>query len=45
MDNGQLVEFDTPKQMINNEKGYFHKLIINSWNGDQLKTMINKKNN
>ena len=43
MDNGSIVEFDTPSKLIENKDGYFYHLVMKSGNNEYI-NIINTMN-
>ena len=41
LDAGRLVEFDTPKNLLNNEKGFLRALVDESDDKDKLFELAN----
>ena len=42
LDTGQIVEFDTPKNLLQNEKGFLRALVDESEDRDVLKALASK---
>ena len=42
LDAGKLVEFDTPKNLLQNEKGFLRALVDESEDRDVLKALASK---